>query len=204
VPRTRYKAQINWDPLHKRNFENSAFSRDHWLRTARSLVASAKELEPQISDFWKNLCVHAKDQSIPLKADRYQGPYYMLLAFAVENLFKAAIIGCSSLLLKERFQLDGKFPKELQTHDLVELANKANFDFSVEEEDLLRRLTRHAIWAGRYPVPLNYKKSAGSEKFSDGHEYSVSWFGGKDVEKLNVLLARIEDELGLSRKARSR
>ena len=75
---------------------------------------------------------------------------------------------------------------------MVSLANEAKFEITLEEEDLLRRLTRSAIWYGRYPVPLCYKKMSGSEKFSNGEDYSVSWFGGNDIEQLDSLLYNIK------------
>jgi hypothetical protein len=42
-------------------------------------------------------------------------------------------------------QKSNKFPKELRGHDLLELATRAKFDFSSDEIDPLRQLTRHAI-----------------------------------------------------------
>ncbi|MBI4232722.1 hypothetical protein HY605_05830 [Candidatus Peregrinibacteria bacterium] len=192
------KIKVDWDAVHRSNFESKAFWDIYWVRSARSLIVSAKEIEPKVMELWENYRAHRKDKSIRLKANYCQGPYYMLIAFAVENFFKAAMVRKNSYAFKQAFKLDNKFPKELLSHDLVKLANKAHFDFTLKEEDLLRRLTRHAIWAGRYPVPVDYKKSAGGEKFSDGQEYSVIWLGGSDVERLNALLESIEKRLGFS------
>lgn len=193
------KRDVNWDSVRKSNYETKAFWDIHWLSSARSLIASAKELEPNVIDYWDNLRAHTKDRTVRLKADHYQGPYFMLIAFAVENYFKAAIVRENSWEFKQVFQVENKFPKELKSHDLTKLAMAAHLDFTFEEEDLLRRLTRHAIWAGRYPVPVDYKKTACNEMFSNGQEYGVSWFGGNDVERLNTFVDSIEERLGFSR-----
>lgn len=91
-----------------------------------------------------------------------------------------------------------KFPAELKCHNLVKLAQKAGLHADLREEDLLRRLTRSAIWYGRYPVPLGYKEVSGSETFSDGSNYSVSWFGGNDIERLNRFIESLAERLGHS------
>jgi len=79
----------------------------------------------------------------------------------------------------------------------VELARKANLNISREEEDLLRRLTRSAIWYGRYPVPLDYKDISGVDIFSDGKKYFVSWFGGNDLERINKFIESLKDRLNI-------
>lgn len=187
---------VDWDSVHKSNYESKAFWDIHWVRSARSLVASAKELESKVLELWENYRAHLRDRSVTLKPDHYFGPYFMLVAFAVENYFKAAIVRENSRDFKEAFRDKPEFPKGFKSHNLIRLAKKANFDFSKEEEDLLRRLTRHAVWAGRYPIPTFYKESAPGEQFSDGKEYAVSYYGGEDVERLNLLIAGIEEKLG--------
>lgn len=188
---------MNWDKVYRQNYENKAFSSGQWLASARSLLHSARILEPKITELWENYRAHSKDQSILLLPDHFQGPFFMLLAFATENLFKAAIVKENSAIFLQQFKTDKKFPKQLQTHTLVELAKLANFKFNTQEEDLLRRLTRHAIWAGRYPVPLKYHDSSGIENFEDGKEYLVSWFAGNDLERLKALIECINEQLGL-------
>ena len=119
----------------------------------------------------------------------------MLLAYAVENLLKAAIIRKYSYEYKKQFRKTLKFPKELKCHDLVQLAKKAGLKFTMKEEDLLRRLTRSAIWYGGYPVSLEYTQLSGAETFSDKKEYFVSWFGGNDVKRLNGFIENIKARL---------
>jgi hypothetical protein len=187
---------MEWDRVYFQNYKSKTFSENSWLKSARALIYSAKELEPKVLALWESYRANSKDKTAPLMSDDYQGPYYMLMSYAVENLFKAKIVKKESIKFKKDFENDKKFPKELQSHDLVDLAQKANFPFNIEEEDLLRRLTWHAIWAGRYPSPLNYVDSSGSKMFTDGKEYSVRWYGGKDVEKLSLLIENIYTKLG--------
>jgi hypothetical protein len=189
---------VDWDHVYKQNYESTAFWEIHWLNSANALLASAREIEPKVLDRWENYQAHMQDNAIPLKADYYQGTYFMLVAYAIENLFKAAIVRKKALDYKQDFRMNPKFkfPKELKDHRLVVLAAEADFTFSLEEEDLLRRLTRHAIWAGRYPVPLQYNKTTVSEVFSNGRKYSVSWFGESDIKRLNAFVARIGEGLG--------
>lgn len=192
------KREVNWDDVYRSNYEISAFWDIHWLKSARALIASAKQLEPKVIELWENYRACLEDRNIQLKPDYYQCPYFMLLAFAVENFLKAAIVHKNSIRFKRKFRQDNKFPEELKGHDLIKLAQSANVTFTFEEEDLLRRLTRHAIWAGRYPVPLNFKHSSNAAKFLDGNEYAISWFGGTDVERLNSFIENLESQLGFS------
>ncbi len=188
---------MNQDELTRRNYESKVFSHIHWLRSANNLLASSKLLEPEILKVWKSLRAHSKDRKVPIETDFYQGPYFMLIAFAFENLFKASLVQKNSARYKANFRENSKFPKELEGHDLLKLARKANFAYEQNEEDLLRRLTRHAIWAGRYPVPVKYQKAKVCEVFENGQNYNVSWFGKTDVESIKNLIKKTKEHSGL-------
>lgn len=186
--------EMSWDEVYRANYKSSAFSYFQWLRISESLLASAEKLESGIKATWESKEAHSKDKKEKLLLDLYQGPYFMLMAFAIENLLKAAIVKSKSIELKSTFDLKPRLPKTLEDHDLVKLAQKSNYPISEEkkEEDLLRRLTRSSVWAGRYPVPLNYKASSGLEKFSSGEDFRTSWFSSTDVERLNQLVEDIK------------
>lgn len=189
---------MDWDEVYKRNYENTAFRDISWLRSAKCLLVSAKELEPRIETLWENHQAHLKDKSVQLKVDYFQGPYFMLVAFALENIFKSSLILEKSWQYKQKFRENHQFPSDLKGHNLVELARKSGFEFDLEEEDLLRRLTRHAIWAGRYPVPIQYKKTASAEEFSNGNEYHVSWFSENDLKRIKKLVSKVLTYVGAS------
>ena len=189
--------RVDWDYVHRSNFENAAFSELQWIRKAKSLYEAAKKLEAEVVSIWENRQAHAKDVSVRLTADHYQGPYFMLIAFAVENLLKAAAVASSREKYRSQFRRSKRFPKELKKHDLVKLAELVALSFNAEDEDLLRRLTRSAVWYGRYPIPLNYAKMSGDEQFTDGNEYLVSWFGEDDIHRLNKFVLNLPKRLGL-------
>lgn len=191
-------AEIESDEVYRSNFERAAFWDIQWIAKARSLYESARKLEPEVVGMWENLRAKHRGEDVPLIPDYYQGTYFMLIAFATENLLKAAAVARNSTRYKTAFRDNNEFPKELKKHDLVKLAKLVDLDFSVSEEDLLRRLTRSAIWYGRYPVPLKHPDMAGKETYSNGNEYSVSWFGGDDIGRLNELLLGLPSRLGLN------
>jgi len=190
--------KVDWDYVHRCNFEMAAFSANNWIAKARNLFESAKRLEPEVVRVWESYREKAKNMGAALLPDHFQGPYFMLLAFATENLLKAAAIARNGSQYKGDFSTSNKFPRELQNHDLAELATLVGLSYSVEEEDLLRRLTRSAIWFGRYPAPLKYAEMSGKTEFSDGNEYMVSWFGGNDIERLNAFILGLPTRLGFN------
>ena len=189
--------KLDWDRVHRQNYLSRAFGYIHWISKAKELLQSAKLIEPEVVRLWSNYRANLDGENNELLPDYYQSTYFMLIAYAVENLLKAAIIREKSFEYKREFSETLRFPKELQSHDLVELARKANLNISREEEDLLRRLTRSAIWYGRYPVPLDYKDISGVDIFSDGKKYFVSWFGGNDLERINKFIESLKDRLNI-------
>jgi hypothetical protein len=168
------------------------------MAKARSLFEAAKKLEADIERVWRSYALRSAKLVTPLEPDHFQAAYFMLIAFAVENLLKAAAIERKSLEYKIAFRAKRKFPKELQSHDLLRLAKLVGLQLEHGEEDLLRRLTRSAIWFGRYPVPLDYPEISGLAEFDDGKQYSVSWFGRNDVPRLNAFVDGLANRLGLS------
>lgn len=187
----------NWDSVHKINYESKAFWDIHWIRKAKDLLTTADLIEPEVVRLWDSVDKGLDNMEHEIIADYYQGTYFMLRAFAVENILKAVIIRNKSSEYRRKFRESLKFPKDLKSHNLVKLAKKAGFDFNAEQEDLLRRLARSATWYGRYPIPLDYRHSAGAEMFEDGNEYSVSWFGSNDVERINAFIEQLKHRFGI-------
>ena len=179
-----------------------------WVDVADDLLASAALLEPEIRKVWANrrASYRARSQGqepVRLIADRYTGPYFMLVSYAVENLFKAALVRENKQSYEQEFDEKGELPEELRDHELVKLAEKVGFRFDRYKEDLLRRLTRCAKWHGRYPVPLHYRETAGGENSkSERKRYSVSYFGGNDIERLKTLMNDLRVSLNLPTRRR--
>jgi len=191
---------VDWDYVHRSNFEQAAFWDVNWIRKAKDLFESAKKLEPELIRVWESYRARAKDFKTPLAPDYYQGTYFMLLAFAVENLLKATAVARNSIKYREEFRKTLRFPEELKSHDLLKLSELAQLSFNTKEEELLRRLTRSAVWFGRYPAPLHYTKMSGSEQFHDGNEYSLSWFGETDVSRLRAFISSLPSRLNIPEK----
>lgn len=196
---------IDWSTVHRSNFESAAFSSTKWTQKEVDLFESAKLLEPRIQElgiYWRNKSEGKPAAHVP---DHFQGTYFMLMSFSVENFLKAALIQTNGSQYKSDFKScvasgvkSGKcFPSELKTRDLFEQAIKACLHLEDGEEDLLRRLSRCAEWADRYPSPLRYEEMSGVEQFADGEEYSLRWFGGRDVEKLNHFILSLPARLDL-------
>lgn len=188
---------ISWDSVYRSNFESAAFSEVLWIEKALDLYESARKLESAMETVWDSYRARAKNLSKPLEPDHYNGPYFMLVSYAVENLLKAAAVSRNTQTYREYFRTTGKFPEELKNHDLMKLGELLGLAVTQEEEGLLRRLTRGAMWFGRYPVPIKYAEMSGVAQFNDGKEYRVSWLGREDASKLRAFMDGLPDRLGL-------
>ncbi|MDZ7759478.1 MAG: hypothetical protein U5L00_04380 [Desulfovermiculus sp.] len=82
----------NWDSVHKTNYESKAFWDIHWIRKANDLLKSADLIEPEVLRLWNSVEEGLDNKERDIMPDYHQGTYFMLKAFAVENIFKAAII----------------------------------------------------------------------------------------------------------------
>jgi hypothetical protein len=193
----KHQEETDWNQVHLSNFESKAFCHTHWISIANDLIKSAKLLEPNIHAYWENLRAHNQNPSIALIPNHCSGPYFMLMGFAIENILKAGIVFRDSVELKSNFQNDRKFPKILKSHNLSELARKADIQLAIFEEDLLRRLTRHSVWAGRYPIPIDYLDMRPTEIFSDGEERLITWNAKQDALCIDNFISRLFYELSL-------
>lgn len=189
--------KVDWNAVHLSNYESVAFWDVRWISKARDLYESARKLEPEVIRVLENRRAVSRRQTRNIQPDHYQGVYFMLLSFAVENLLKAAAIAKESARYREDFRAKRRFPKTLTDHDLVKLAQRVGLVLKDREEDLLRRLRRSAVWHGRYPVPLDYLEMSGEEKFLDGKKRLISWYGRNDVDRLNALIIGLPERLGI-------
>ena len=157
---------VDWTVVHRSNFEAAAFSSANWIQKGIDLFESAKLLEPRIQELWGYWRSKSEGKPAAHVPDHFLGTYFMLMSFSVENFLKAALIQTGSLQYKRDFRSCVEsgvksvkcFPSELKTHDLFDLSVKAKLSLQEGEEDLLRRLSRCAEWAGRYPSPLRYEE----------------------------------------------
>ncbi len=110
---------------------------------------SAAFLEQPACKYWQTKGSEQKD------SERYLKTQLMLAGFALENILKALIVQDQGSALDSEFSSKGKLPKVLKSHDLVDLAKHARLELGDDmTKSLLGRLTRHSVWAGRYPMPI--------------------------------------------------
>jgi hypothetical protein len=160
-----------------------------WLRQADELLAAARVLENEIKAQWTEIVV--EDRHIVRTSGRIavHAPYFLLVAYAVENFFKGLLVH------RHRDELRGRLlpslPKYLNEHDLITLAKRVGFTTALADQDLLTRLSRNSIWAGRYPVPTGPDGSRALKQYMDGRVYLIAVFYPNDVDRLHELLDRL-------------
>jgi hypothetical protein len=186
-----------WDGVYFSNYESKLLSAWDWARRADALFSAAALLEPEVTEIWRHNMAHLREGSSALRSSDVFEIHFMLFAYGVENVLKGALVRRDRSALKNEFQKKGELPPALRTHDLFVLAGQVGFVASREDEDLLRRLMRSAVWAGRYPVPVDFRDTSSAEVFADGEEWSVSHFTGNDLERLREFRIRLRSELGV-------
>jgi hypothetical protein len=151
-----------------------------WRAKADALLKVATSLESQIK---------IKTNVIDSNPSNFQFPfdlikvYFMLIAFAAENMFKSKLVKQAIRGKKKNLLAVKKLPKWLKSHNLIALAKQAKISLKPKEVELLERLTIHATWAARYPIPI---------KFEDLKPRGLM---GSDVRKLKQLIANLRFKL---------
>ncbi len=130
-------SQNLWDNRHKA----LASEQSAWVISAEELLRAFEMLAQQSEEDVRP----GRDITAPFGVSNVA---MMLGALAIENLLKAVCLPQVSPLFNKRGAFD------LDTHDLLKLAEDAGIALSQEERILLERLEQFITWAGRYPVPL--------------------------------------------------
>jgi len=186
-----HQRALDAEQVRFNQFESRLLGPIYWVQCADDLIASAKALEPSIDLVWERMNDRAKNPALDVVLDNISGSYFMLSAFAIENLLKAALISLRRIEFVKEFRRTRKFPKILKTHNLYDLATALRLPIPHEEEDLFRRLARHSVWAGRYPVPIDYPSFSPTEVYSDGEIRLVNWKSRQDSIRLDALFRRL-------------
>jgi len=185
-------------------YSESLLNWDLWIGKAEELLATARALEPNIRSYWDVVMSDVKELRYskggkpPHKPPVYiQAVYSMLIAYALENLFKALIIGEQQDVFRNQIMSNGgKLPAKVKDHDLIRLAKEAHFKFNVNDEDLLTRLYRNSSWAGRYPVPVSSSGLKNIKVFvTDGEGHFTAFLRPEDIELLNDLINRVKTHI---------
>jgi len=185
---------MNWDSAYKSGYIAELLNSHSWFKMAESLISAGELLEPMILETWEKLRQVHHTESDDIGNIRYLGTYFMLMAYAIENILKGMIIFNNRIGFRQYLKRTGNLPPRLKSHKLYNLAIRARIEIDEAEEDLLRRMTRSARWKGRYPVPLDYDELMGQE-YSNGTFRNDSVFMSADIEKVKnfiIKLRRVE------------
>jgi hypothetical protein len=196
------KPDPEWDEVHQSNYRNALLNPRKWIQRADDLLNASVLLEPEIEVTWETLQGWRKDpHDVMLKSEGIFGIYFMLAAFALENLFKAALVDMHRWKYDQHFKQKGTLPTHLNSHNLFELAKAVRLTPPIHDEDVLRRLTRAAVWYARYPVPKEFREISPRAEFADGKAYSVSYFSRSDVSRVKAYVRRLQEKLGVAESA---
>lgn len=170
-----------------------------WLQLAQRLRSTADVLAPKIENLFQGFdntdaLPSSAAEAMLTEVVSYLSVFMMLMAFAFENIMKAHLIEIKREELFNHTETKGELPRMLKTHKLLDLAKNCSLQLEDYEITILRRLTKHAEWEGRYPVAVSAKhffRTVGSDGVPQtGHGWSSS-----DVDQVTQLLDKISSEL---------
>jgi len=170
-----------------------------WVSKAKELIFSADCLKPEIKSQWGKVAIQNDEVVNGSKNPWIQGIYFMLIAYAIENLCKVILIHRKKEEWKNR--LLSKVPKDIKGHDLLKLTKDIKMHLNISEQKLLARVTRNSIWDARYPLPLEADHMRTSEKLLNGQNSFSAYLGPNDISEIENFLKRlrklVKDELNI-------
>lgn len=185
----RKKPKLDQNPLFIQFSENLA-NPELWIGKAEELLVAARILEAYVVRYWSKVRVGKDGRLTRLPRGKHvQGPYSLLIAYAIEDYLKALLVYKNQGRFRNRLLSD--IPSYIKTHDLLQLGRDVGMTFTIIEEDLLVRLSRNSLWAARYPVPTGPTGVAAVRQFSDGKTYLTAYFGPEDVDRIHRFLDRL-------------
>jgi hypothetical protein len=87
-------------------------------------------------------------------------------AYAIENALKGLIIANTLRLIGGR-----ELNSELKSHNLIKLAENAEFMVHAQERPVLEALSKLSVWAGRYPVARTRREHVGTPNSDELLDY---------------------------------
>jgi len=174
-------------------FAGACYSETAWRRKAAQLYQAAmliledgamarSTLDPRLFEGGSRSLT--KQESYELQRLDSHEVGFFLLGLVFENLLKGLYVMHNPPVCGElediRSGLNG-----IANHNLKELARKACFKISTEEDAIFVALNEHISWVGRYPVPL--KRKDYHHTLSTGHpSYRLS--SAKSIFQLELPL----------------
>ncbi len=162
-------------------FGQVATNPKQWLGTAGDQIYAAQILLPYIKQRHKIIKEMLKTNQPTKITPSLDATFFLMCAFASENIFKSVIV----FRVKEKVRLDiqmkSQINKLLLGHDLIDLANRANYEINLDQEYILHFLTRYGTWAGKYHLPIRNDKNDPTIKMSDGDFYMIGGYNPDNV-----------------------
>ena len=179
--------------LHAINFSERLTDTKQWLSRADDLIAAANILEVEVVKYWSE--IQFENNRIVKTSNRknVQESYSLLIAYALENYFKALLIHRNIESLKGK--LHKKLPDYIKSHKLHKLASKSKFKLDLSEEDLLSRLTRSSEWAARYPIPVESNDLNAMHILSNGKAHLAAYYSPNDINHINNFIDRLRNHV---------
>lgn len=150
-----------------------------WLAQARQLKWIADDILPKLHEVFALPAASSQEQLACVHS-------YMLLAgLAFENLIKGVLIGRDPQLIENE-----RIRKILKRggHGIATAVSDV-IPVSAVERNLLKRLEEYLIWAGRYPLPLQFGQYLNSEK------QQLRRFMSSDPVTVNHLFEKVSQKL---------
>jgi len=165
----------------QKRYSEIVFDPSEWRRLAKELFAAATALEPRLEKFWEGVRDGAWQ-------DGQMAVYFMLCAYALENVMKATLVEME-IAKNPKPSAQGHLPKSLKGHDLVALAQRCGkCELAEEYASILMRLSRSAVWYGRYPVPISSNALDTLDTLPSGEPISLSMYASNDRNEVRHLL----------------
>jgi hypothetical protein len=173
-----------------------------WIGKADEMLEASNVLEPQLRQFWSVAITNAKEEKYNKGSEHLNapppnlhGPYFILVSYALENLFKAIIVVERSEEIRSQFFEKGKLPRLINEHDLLRLSKEANIKVDIKEEDILVRLFRQSKWKGRYPVPVELHDLRNVLQYSNGKPYFADYYAPQDLDRLHIIVQKVRSRV---------
>ena len=184
--------------LEKNIYIQVLLNENKWFSQAIDLEETAALLEEKVEAMWSALSEYSKTgNSSAVVRDNCSYTYLMLMAFSIENYLKGVLVRDRKHELKSILLDKAILPKTLKSHCLYTLATEIGIPNVESHEGLLRRLSRSAIWRGRYPVPL-HSSSLYDQKYSDGSVFNIAHLQKDDTEQVRDLLNYIKEKCNIT------
>jgi hypothetical protein len=188
----------------RRRFANLAVDDEGWFFIAEDLMFAAGILEPQIEKYWNiERELSRARETEPFLVTFYQPDprsiYLMLMAYAIENLYKGLLVLKEKKRVWAAAEREGKGERltdVLGGHKLLALLSRIGFHLTTADKELAVRLRRCSEWSARYPVPPRFDHDTLTLKTATGEEVVPPWYREDDVQVVKEFVSRIDSFIG--------